>query len=840
MVGSTVDRFLAPGGGLGRTAGVATSFTALRLRFLRTWKFLTLTSVASTALAVVAWRLDVLEMSGAEASAYDAGLQLYTDKPFLPWWEPTLSREVVVVAIDDRTFSEVQARDDYKLQYGAWPYSRNLWAHVAVYLSQAGARMAVMDAVIDEAHPDPAGDVAFSEALVQTRFPFLIGFKDLPGQAELPAVEAKNRGPAELRSWSPGAPEGALGSQKELPKDSDETFPSDEAFPSEDEPAAARLAALDGGVAPQVSVEALERAARALAFPVEAKGGLSVPGFPAEPKRDAKGAVTGWLARNPVAPIAPLLEAASGFGWVGMEVDGDGKLRRTRFAYSDGRNQYVTLPVAAAADYFGAEQVVLEPGRLVLADHVVPINDDGSAEIDYGGEIARRFEIISLFDVLQDYWAPPGKRTLTERFRGKVVVIGAFALGTGDVKATPFNPQAPGVSKQAATLDNLLTGRFITEAPFWVSVLLGFVLAFLSAAIITTVKWTPLEILWPILLFVGFFAVPGVVLVGLKVHVLTVMPSLAGQLASLAAAAFNHFFAERERDNLRAIFERYMEKELVTQLVEGKQLPSLEGEVRDITAYFCDIRGFSTFSEAYRDDPKGLMRILNRYLSCVTGVLVKHGGCIDKYIGDAVVCLFGAPLNDPAHALSACRASLAVQAALAQLRQELSNEGLPDVYTRIGLNTDRMLVGSIGSEELYDYTAIGDGMNLASRLEGTNKPYGTLILIGPKTYEEAREGIEARELDWVRVAGKLEAVPVYELMALKGGLSPQQQRLVELYATALARYRSARFEEALAVLDEALRVVPGDGPSLFLAKRCKALLASPPTGPFDAVAALEK
>jgi adenylate cyclase len=194
----------------------------------------------------------------------------------------------------------------------------------------------------------------------------------------------------------------------------------------------------------------------------------------------------------------------------------------------------------------------------------------------------------------------------------------------------------------------------------------------------------------------------------------------------------------------------------------------------------------------------------------------------------------------PDQAVLACRAALAVRDEVEALRAELQKEGLPDVYTRIGLNTDVMFVGNFGSEYLLDYTAIGDGMNLAARLEGANKVYGTIIMIGPHTREKAREHIEVRELDRVRVAGKVEAVTVYELLARAGELSAHKRATVERYHQALALYRASRFAEATRPLEEALAADPEDGPSRALLARCQRYALNPPEPPFDGVASLEK
>ncbi|HET9449335.1 MAG TPA: adenylate/guanylate cyclase domain-containing protein, partial [Aggregicoccus sp.] len=577
-------------------------------------------------------------------------------------------------------------------------------------------------------------------------------------------------------------------------------------------------------------------AARALAFPVRVEGrALPLLDYALAPGRRA--------ARHPTPPISPLLDSVSGFGLVETEADPDARVRRTRFAYSDGVNSYVTLPVAVAADLFGARELALTPGRLRLGQREYAIDADGSAEIDYGGRLEARYPVLPLVSLL-DAWAlrQQGRPTglAPGLLRDKVVVIGGFAVGLGDVKATPFAPDAPGVSKHVAVLDNLLTDGFFTLAPSWVSLLLALGVALFSAALITVLRSTLVEILYPLALFFGFFLVTGALLALSRVHVLSALPTLAGEFASISAVAFNHLFANRERDRMRQMFNRYLARSVVDQLVEQKELPKLSGENLEVSAFFSDIRGFSTFSERFKEDPAALVRILNTYLTRVTDALLAHGACLDKYIGDAVVCLFGAPLRQPDHALRACRGALAVRDAVERLREEFRKDGLPDVYTRIGVNTAVMFVGNIGSEQLFDYTAIGDGMNLAARLEATNKAYGTLILIGPLTYAQARDAIEARELDRVRVAGKTEAVSVYELLALKGQLGEAKRRTVERYARALALYREARFAEAVQVLEAALAEDPEDGPSRALVSRCRTYMHQPPTLPFEAVASLEK
>jgi adenylate cyclase len=675
----------------------------------------------------------------------------------------------------------------------------------------------VFDGVMDERGLDEGADQALAQVLEERGVPFTLGFSVVAGRQRLPQVEPTNRLP---------------------------TAPT----PPTQEPrvvAAAGVAPL-GEAGGFVEVEGPpppsgEEVARALSFPVVARG-LTLPGLQEAALEEGQPA----RMRHPVPPLPGLVRASPGFGLVLLEADEDGQLRRTRFAYSDGHNTYATLGLAAAADLLGARTVELSPGRLKVGSRTLAINRDGSAELDFGGTWRERFPAVSLLAVLED---SVRRETQGEdfvrsvprgTFEGRVVLIGGLAVGTADVKATPFQADSPGLMKHAVMLEALLSGGFITEAPSWMSLLLTLAVALFSVAIITVFRSTALEILWPLLLFFGFFLVTGLFLEYGQLHVLSAMPTYAGEFASLTAVAANHFFADRERQRLREAFNRYLDPTLVDQLVEEQRLPSLEGETREVTAFFSDIRGFSTFSERFKDDPRALVTILNRYLTRVSAVLMAHGACLDKYIGDAVVCLFGAPLTMKDHATRACLGALAVREAVEELRRQFQQEGLPDVYTRIGINTAVMFVGNFGSEQLLDYTAIGDGMNLAARLEGANKAYDTTIMIGARTRELAQDAIEVRELDRVRVAGKEEAVVVYELLARKGELSEQQRACVERYHQALALYRAARFQEAARLLQESLETSGEDGPSRALLARCQSLAFNPPPAPFEGVVALEK
>jgi len=783
----------------------------VRSRWKNHWRLMLGVAVLATTLAAVCHALDA-RLGGwleeAERSAYDTVVTRFTARE-------EVSPHVVLVTIDQPSLERIRANAQYALNFGSWPYSRNLWARVVEQLEAEGARAIVFDAVMDERGSDESMDLAFAQVLHGTATPFFLGVSTHANAPPLPAADFQTA------PVPPGAPVAEAS-----PAPEEDTFPEEagsETF----------LEAPMEAVLPSVTPEQM---ARALAFPVRVEGR-------ALPTLDYETAPGARQPSHPVPPIPVLVDAVDGFGLVDPEADADGVMRRTRFVYSDGHNAFATLPARVAAGLLGASAIELSGRALRLGSRAYAVDADGSAGIDFGGQMHDRFRSVPLVAVL-DAWVHRGQGRPTglppDVFRGKVVVIGGNAVGLNDVKATSFSSHEPGMVKQAAVLDTLLgNGRFITRAPLPVSLALVFGVALVSAVLLMTTRWTPLEIAWPLGLYVGMRWVTGPILGMTNTYVLTALPALAGVLASVSAVAFNHLVANREAAFIRQAFSRFMEPKLVEQMIAQRELPRLDGENVEITAFFSDIRGFSTFSERFKDDPRKLVHLLNTYLTRVSAALLKEGGCLDKYIGDAVVCLFGAPMRQADHALRACKGALAAKAAVDRLREEFRAQGLPDMYTRIGLNSAVNFVGNFGSEQLFSYTAIGDGMNLAARLEGANKAYGTVIMIGPRTYELAREHIEVRELDRVRVAGKTEAVTVYELLALQGGVDARTRETVARYHAALALYREARFGEAAAVLEARLAEDPDDGPLQALLVRCQRYAEAPPPD-FDGVVSLDK
>jgi class 3 adenylate cyclase len=303
-----------------------------------------------------------------------------------------------------------------------------------------------------------------------------------------------------------------------------------------------------------------------------------------------------------------------------------------------------------------------------------------------------------------------------------------------------------------------------------------------------------------------------------------------GQLA----AAFNRMVVQlRENQRVRETFGKYIDPRVVEGLINRPALTAAEGQRRVMTVLFCDMKGFTSLSEGMT--PQGLVKVMNRYLSIMSEPIRTNRGIIDKYIGDGIMAYWGPPfVGEADHARLACLAAMEMIARVAPLRHEIPDllgvRGTPmeSCDLRIGLATGEALVGSIGSDVMMSYTVMGDVVNLASRLEGANKAYGTRNLVSESTVAAAGAAVEVREIDRIVVAGQTHSEVIFEILGIKGSLTQQQSSLRDRYLEALAAYREQRWDDALRALDASLKAMPGDGPSLALLKRIEGFKVTPP------------
>jgi adenylate cyclase len=317
----------------------------------------------------------------------------------------------------------------------------------------------------------------------------------------------------------------------------------------------------------------------------------------------------------------------------------------------------------------------------------------------------------------------------------------------------------------------------------------------------------------------------------LEVESLPVVHSLVLEVDRLAVTM------EDTKTSLRS-FQKYVPADLVRRLLSSGQEARLGGETKVVTVYFCDLADFSAVAE--RLGPQELVRLLGEYFGTFSAQIMATGGTVDKYVGDAIMAFWGAPAPHPAAALAACTAALRNQNSLKALRGQWQAEGKPPLFARIGLHLGEVVVGNVGSPARLNYTAIGDAVNLASRLEGLNKYYGTEIVISEAVYQEVRAAVVARPLDYVSVKGKARAVRVFELLGLKGETDQAVEDLTELSAQALARYQERRWAEAIELFERVLQLRPGDAPARAMIARCRAYQATPPPPVWDGVHRLDQ
>ncbi len=445
-----------------------------------------------------------------------------------------------------------------------------------------------------------------------------------------------------------------------------------------------------------------------------------------------------------------------------------------------------------------------------------------------------QFERVPAYNVLkarieQETGAPPNLDPAL--FRDRIVFIGGSASGTYDAKATPVASPLPGVHVQATALVNLLRGDALRR-PAGLRLLLAPVL--LALLIGLGGGATPRA--WPAALL-ALVAAAGWCLAAqwlLVRHVfLDVVPAVAAAAGAFAFTSLANYAAERRHSQLvRHIFEHYLDRGVVQTLIQHPDRVQLGGERRTCTVLFSDVAGFTDKSEQMT--PEQLVHFMNLYLDAMTEEILAEGGFVDKFVGDEIVAIFGAPNELPDHAARACRAVCRMQTRCAAMQDPFRALGLRDeVFFRAGLSTGEVVVGNMGSERRMNYTAMGDVMNLGARLESGNKQFGTRVAASEATATAAGDAFCFREVDRVRVKGKTRGVAVYELAGEAGSLPEDLRAGFARFAEALALYRDRRWEEAQRAFDAL--AAQGDAPAAVFAGRCRIYRENPPPDDWDGV-----
>ncbi|WP_321402778.1 CHASE2 domain-containing protein [Maridesulfovibrio sp.] len=541
-------------------------------------------------------------------------------------------------------------------------------------------------------------------------------------------------------------------------------------------------------------------------------------------------------ALDAICPLPVLAKASPLCGFYNTITDYDGVVRRVPLIISLNGKQYPSLALATLMKAMGRKNILVKTSpigieSIRIGKTTIPVDAKGQMLIRYRGGMAE-FPYYSAKDILS---GKIGEKEL----KGKVVFMGTSAAGLRDLRVTPFASDYPGVEVHATIVDNILTKDFILK-PDWVPGLE--LMLVLAAGIVSMILLTWSRSLWIILPI----AAMGAAIVYGSIQIFRTYDAYLTPMYSLIVLGLNFtmltlikFWREEgQKKFLQATFSSYLAPELIDEMFSNREMPELGGEARQITAYFTDIQSFSTFSEKLTAPQ--LVELLNEYLSVMTDILIEEKGTLDKYEGDAIIAFFGAPMDVPDHALRACRVAVKMQQAGLELRDKWAKEvQLPDepdrntknfpeeqwskgekwpkvvhnMRTRIGVNSGEIVVGNMGSSMRMNYTMMGDAVNLAARLEEGAKQFGIFTAVSHFTLDQEVEVdgephkiidlVEARLIDNIQVVGKDEPVRIYELVAMKGDLTENEEILFDLFAKAREEYVAQNWDKAIEIYTEA-------------------------------------
>ncbi len=525
-----------------------------------------------------------------------------------------------------------------------------------------------------------------------------------------------------------------------------------------------------------------------------------------------------------------LMDNSMGGGFLNIEPDGDGTLRRFPLLAKAENFYYAPLFLQALAHFLEEPPPHFKASGhgidwLKIGDIQIPTDLKGKFLVNYYGP-GRTFPHYSIIDILED-------RVPQDLLDSRVVLIGATGKGLTDLRPTPFEGLFPGVEIHATIIDNILHTNYLIEPIWYQSATIALIFLFtliltLALPRIRNLFGFPLS-----LTLLGGYLYASQHLFNQGVLINIIYPSMQIIIVFASLKAYDYFKQSSKSRFIQSAFGQYLSPVIIKKLIQDPGNLSLGGSEQRLTAYFSDIAAFSSFSE--KMTPTELVDLLNEYLTAMSEIIIKHDGTIDKYEGDAIIAFFGAPIESPDHATKACLASLEMHEKLVEMRADWAERGKPEVQVRMGLNTGRMVVGNMGSKMRMDYTIMGDAVNLASRLEGVNKIYGTQLMISQFTHEDVDPNVETRALDQIRVMGKNEPITIYEVLAVKGQLPPEKVEAMDLFAKGLELYRQKNFKEAMTVFKKVLEILPNDGPSHTYIKRSEEYIVEPPPEEWDGI-----
>lgn len=544
-------------------------------------------------------------------------------------------------------------------------------------------------------------------------------------------------------------------------------------------------------------------------------------------------------------------------GFVNVPRDADGMIRRVPIVLgltyenpSTGGIRRVFVPsfsLLSVLRYWGLKSGALE---LFLGKHLVirregkppvhvPIDNQGRMFLNFTGRFTDfhtipliRFLVYGEHSLAQKAGEALHSKAQLEAIRqaegavrGKLAMVGLTATGTTDIGPCPVDPQTPYVHVHMTAASNIMTGRFITPLGWR-----GFGLILVALFCSYTLLCCRLRVLGlssgTLLLTLGYIIAAYLLVHFGIVLVPVVAPLFYVGLCYCVVMVYRYFTEERGRQMVRRMFSTMVSPEVLDFMEENPDSFSLSGQRAQATVMFSDIAGFTAISE--RLDPEQLSKLLNEYFSAMTEIIMRNGGYVDKFEGDAIMAEWGVPYANPNHAEAACLAALEQQEEMTRLRPVLQERFGVNLQVRFGICSGTVSAGNMGSARRFQYTVMGDTVNQAARFEPANKDYGTGILIGEPTWELAKSAITARLLDRIMVVGRTAPVHIYHLVGRAGELPPEETEALQLYEKALSSHWDRRWEEAKAFISRALAICPDDQPCRVLSDRLDRYAAEPP------------
>jgi len=533
--------------------------------------------------------------------------------------------------------------------------------------------------------------------------------------------------------------------------------------------------------------------------------------------------------------------SASGISVALSNPDGDGVYRRGRILFTYIDKYLPSMTLSAIKAYSGTDEIqILGKNRIRVGKYSIPVDKEGDYLANY---YKGRIPATSMSAImLSAYYLEQGEiDKMTVRpsdFKDKIVIIGVSAVGGQDLKNTPLSQTTPGPEIHATMISNILQGNHIIREADIFSYIIMFIIILITAAFVMFFRN-------PLLQVGGFIVVLGIYIAistwqfssnNYLSQILFIFS--AGFLTTAVSFIYLSLTEGAEKRKYSKILSNMIDPTIVSEALNDLETLKKGGE-KNITAFFSDIASFSTISEKLTSGE--LAALLNEYLSAMTIILKQHHGTLDKYIGDAIVGIFGAPIGLEDTTLPAARASLDMQIKLEELRQKWAREKAyceeaQNMHFRIGLNTGMAKVGFMGTDELASYTMMGDTVNLAARLEAAGKDYGVEILVSEMTKKLIEKEMFLRELDAVRVKGKDEPVLIYELIGKKGNVPDNIVRATAMFEEAFALYRNKQWDAAIAIFNEATRMKGSPDKAIeLLIDRCELYKVEPPPENWDGV-----